>query len=217
MHRAQMRPQPRCMLDAPIAEMAQRAANEGVALIDYFSIVRGIIFQQLQLCASVNNANGVAILGGRLIEVLREIGRTTGELGQLATSLTINGNVVNIQNSPVLANLQANILTALRPFPEAKSAVIAALKANGAAKENHAIKLPVFLAAELAVFFFDFQPALFDRVAHEAAFRMASDGLGATRASPCTLSPIRVGAIPVPPRTAPLTGACLLSTPPSEL
>ncbi len=71
-------------------------------------------------------------LAGRLNEVLRSIGSISGELGDMARSITINGNVLNVMNHPQLANLQANILTALRPFPEAKGAVIAALKSMDA-------------------------------------------------------------------------------------
>ena len=71
-------------------------------------------------------------MAGRLNEVLRSIGSISGELGDMARSITINGNVLNVMNHPQLANLQANILTALRPFPEAKGAVIAALKSMDA-------------------------------------------------------------------------------------
>jgi hypothetical protein len=46
-------------------------------------------------------------------------------------SVTINGNI-NIMNNPVLANLQANILKALAPFPAAREAVIGALRAMDA-------------------------------------------------------------------------------------
>jgi hypothetical protein len=59
----------------PIKELAERAATEGVSLLDYFGIVRGVLLQQFQLAASVNDKNGTAVLAGRLTEVLREIGR----------------------------------------------------------------------------------------------------------------------------------------------
>jgi hypothetical protein len=67
------------LTEIPIKELAQRAANEGVSLLDYFAIIRGVLLQQFQLAASVNDKNGTAVLAGRLTEVLREIGRITGE------------------------------------------------------------------------------------------------------------------------------------------
>src|SRR3982074_156109 len=42
--------------EIPIKELAQRAANEGVSLMDYFGIVRGVLLQQFQLAASVTTS-----------------------------------------------------------------------------------------------------------------------------------------------------------------
>jgi hypothetical protein len=111
----------------PMAELAERAAAEGTSVLQYFSIVRSTLMQQFMLCASVGDRNGTAILAGRITEVLREIGRITGELGSMAVNnLTVNHTVV--LNSPVFANLQANLLTALAPFPDARAAVVRALQ-----------------------------------------------------------------------------------------
>src|ERR1700738_1581334 len=38
--------------ETPIKELAQRAATEGVTLLDHFTIVRGILLQQFQLAAA---------------------------------------------------------------------------------------------------------------------------------------------------------------------
>lgn len=112
----------------PMAELADKAATEGVSVLQYFSIIRATLMTQFQLAASVNDKNATAILAGRLTEVLREIGRITGELGNMAVNnLTINN--VSILNSPVFATLQANLLTALAPFPDARAAVVSALRA----------------------------------------------------------------------------------------
>jgi hypothetical protein len=111
----------------PMKDLAAKAAEEGVSVLQYFSIIRGVLMQQFQLAASVNDKNATAILAGRLTEVLREIGRITGELGSMAANnITINNTT--IMNSPVFATLQANLLQALAPFPEARAAVVAALQ-----------------------------------------------------------------------------------------
>lgn len=116
----------------PLAELAQKAASEGLSVLQYLSIVRSTLLNAFQLAANVGDRNGTAILAGRLNETLRTIGQLSGELGDMAMrSVTINGNI-NIMNNPVLANLQANILKALAPFPAAREAVIGALRAMDA-------------------------------------------------------------------------------------
>jgi hypothetical protein len=118
----------------PMSELAAKAASEGVNVLSYFSIVRDILMRQFQLAASVGDRNATASLAGRLTEVLRAIGSISGEMGSLAAnSITINNTTV--LNSPIFANLQANMLTALAPYPEARNAVVAALRAM---EENQA-------------------------------------------------------------------------------
>jgi hypothetical protein len=111
----------------PLKELAAKAVSEGMSLIEYLSIVRTTLLRQFQLAATLNDRHGTAVLAGRLTEVLREIGKLTGELGVMANSLTINGNV-NVLNSPVIANLQASMLRALGPYPDARAAVVDALR-----------------------------------------------------------------------------------------
>lgn len=113
--------------DIPVQELAQRAANEGVSLLDYFSIVRGILLQQFQLCASVNDRNGVAILGGRLTEILRAIGAASGEIMKSPMVQNIN-NSISITNSPVFLDLQQMLIRRLANHPAALSEVIAGLQ-----------------------------------------------------------------------------------------
>jgi hypothetical protein len=111
----------------PMKELAEKAATEGVSVLDYFSIIRGTLMTQFQLAASVNDKHATATLAGRLTEVLRAIGQISGEMGSMAAnSITINNTTV--LNSPVFASLQANLLYALAPFPEARAAVVAALR-----------------------------------------------------------------------------------------
>jgi len=114
-------------LDVPVRELAAKAADEGVSLLGYFSIVRGVLLQQFQLAASVNDKNGTAVLAGRLTEVLREIGRITGEI--LSTPGIMNvSNTVNFVNSPVFTDLQAMLIKRLAGHPAAMSAVLEGLR-----------------------------------------------------------------------------------------
>ena len=111
----------------PMKYLAAKAAVEGVSVLEYFSIIRGVLMTQFQLANSVNDRNAVSTLAGRLTETLRAIANITGEMGSMAAnSITINN--VSIMNSPVFANLQANLLQALAPFPDARAAVVSRLR-----------------------------------------------------------------------------------------
>ena len=115
--------------DVPIKELAAPAAEEGTSLLGYLSIIRGTLMGQFQLAASLNDRNATATIGRVLVEVLREIGRLTGELINVSGSVNITNNNIAILNSPAFASLQATMLKALAPFPEARAAVVGALRA----------------------------------------------------------------------------------------
>jgi hypothetical protein len=113
---------------AKLQELANLAADENKSLIEYLGILRSVLFGQLDRSAQLNKPYEVERVGGRALEVLREIGRLTGEVSAFsANNLTvINNNSAVIMNSPLVAEMQTELLTALQPFPEARAAVISA-------------------------------------------------------------------------------------------
>jgi len=111
----------------PVRELAQRASAEGLSVLDYLAIVRGVLLQEFQLAASVHDKNATAILAGRLTEVLREIGRITGELMRTPAIQTIN-NSVTFVNSPDFLNLQEMLIRRLAGHPDAMAAVVEGLR-----------------------------------------------------------------------------------------
>jgi hypothetical protein len=115
------------LADIPIAEIAERAAKEGGSLLSYLSLVRSAVFQQLLLAGSVNDSNRVATLAGRATEVLREIGRVTGELSSIG-SLTVHNSATVFVNSPAYAKLETMLLDKLRDHPAALREVVAGLR-----------------------------------------------------------------------------------------
>jgi hypothetical protein len=129
--------------DTPIKELAQRAATEGVGLLDYFAIVRSILLQQFQLAASVNDKNGTAVLAGRLTEVLREIGKVTGEIMKSPAVQNIN-TTVNFVNSPIFLDLQQMLVRRLAGHPDAMAAVIEGLR-ELEAKSSRPMPAPVMI------------------------------------------------------------------------
>jgi len=115
------------LADVPLKEVARRAAEEGISLIDYFNLVRSVVLRQMLLAASVNDGHRVASLATRATEVLREIGRLTGELLRLSPITNVNNTAIFI-NSPVFAELQEMLIAKLRDHPPALEAVIEGLQ-----------------------------------------------------------------------------------------
>jgi hypothetical protein len=108
-----------------LAELAKRAEAESMSLLDYLSLVRGILLRTFMAAAESDDRHGVAITSGRLLETLRQIGTLTGEIQRLGSGNTTITNNTLILNSPVFASLQGAILSALGPFPDARVAVVA--------------------------------------------------------------------------------------------
>lgn len=111
------------LADVPVKEMAERAAAESLSLLDYLGLVRSTLVQQMIAAASVNDRHATAALSGRVVDVLREIGKLTGELQRFAPATSVTNNTL-ILNSPVFTQLEAMLLDRLGAFPEALRAVV---------------------------------------------------------------------------------------------
>ena len=99
-------------------------ADESLALVDHYRIVRGGLYKGFTAAAELGDSNSLALLSGRLHENFRDCGRLTGELQR--------GPLLNIQNNilvnPDYTRAIARIVSAVAPYPEAREAVIAALR-----------------------------------------------------------------------------------------
>lgn len=115
--------------DVPLKELADRAAEEGLSLIDYLGIVRTTVLNQLLGAASVNDRHGTASLAGRATDVLREIGKLTGEILRSAPVSNVTNNTMVFMSSPAFANLERMLIERLAPHPEALRAVLDGLQA----------------------------------------------------------------------------------------
>jgi hypothetical protein len=105
-------------------QLEEIVADESLALIDHYHIVRGALYKGFSAASEAGDSNSLALLAGRLHENLRDCGRLTGELQR--------GPLLNIQNN-ILINSDytkaiARIVSAVAPFQEAREAVIAALR-----------------------------------------------------------------------------------------
>jgi hypothetical protein len=61
-------------------QLEEIVADESLALIDHYRIVRGALYKSFGAVAEVGDGNALALLAGRLHESLRDSGRLTGEL-----------------------------------------------------------------------------------------------------------------------------------------
>ncbi|UFW83112.1 hypothetical protein BjapCC829_24360 [Bradyrhizobium barranii] len=112
---------------AQLAELAEKAADEGASVLDHFRAVRTMLMSQLAATTEAGDARGAAIVAGQLVGVLEKIGKVTGEIATIAQGTINIQNNVAIVNSPQFAKVQAAILRALAPHGAARAAVVAAL------------------------------------------------------------------------------------------
>ena len=105
-------------------QLEEFVADESLGLIDHYRIVRGALYKGFSAAGELGDSNSLALLAGRLHENFRDCGRLTGELQR--------GPLLNIQNNvlvnPDYTRAIARIVSAVAPYPEAREAVIAALR-----------------------------------------------------------------------------------------
>jgi hypothetical protein len=105
-------------------QLEEIVADESLALIDHYRIVRSALYKGFGAASELGDGNSLALLAGRLHENLRDSGRLTGELQ--------HGPLLNIQNNVLLnpdyTRAIAQIVSAVAGYPEARDAIIAALR-----------------------------------------------------------------------------------------
>ena len=128
------------LADVPLAELAERAAKESLSLLSYLGLIRSTLITQMLVAAGVNDGNRTAVLAGRALEVLKELGRLTGELRDVATHTTINNTL--IMNMPIFLDLQTMLVEKLADFPEALERVVDGLRELEGRSDVEPLTLP---------------------------------------------------------------------------
>ena len=108
----------------PVARehLATHLAEESTSVIDHYRAVRAGIYALFDAAISAGDRSGGALLAGRLHENLAAMARLTG---QLASSPLVQVNQTNVfLGDPAFARFQSQLIAALRPFPDARAAVI---------------------------------------------------------------------------------------------
>jgi hypothetical protein len=117
---------------ADMEKLAEKAAQEGDSVIDYLKMCRSTLVTQMAAMNDAGDARGAAYVAVQLAKILETMAKVTGELNDLARSATYNiSNVTNVavlEQHPIFMRMQSSMLRALGPFPEARNAVVAALR-----------------------------------------------------------------------------------------
>ena len=114
-----------------LEELAAKAAETGGSVLDHLQAVRVVLMGHLAALTEAGDGKGAAYVAGQLTRVLETIARISGELGDLARTTTNNFNITHnvavLAESPAFLRVQAALLHALAPFPDARAAVVRAL------------------------------------------------------------------------------------------
>jgi hypothetical protein len=113
---------------AQLAELAEKAAAEGDSVLDPLRMIRTVLTGQLAAMTEAGDGRGAAYVAGRLTATLETIARVTGELGSMAQSINVTNNLTVLAEHPAFMQMQATMLRALAPFPDARASVVAALR-----------------------------------------------------------------------------------------
>jgi hypothetical protein len=115
-----------------MANLAARSRAEDRSLLNYLAILRSTPMRIFLEAQKKGHAYDCALLSSRIVNVLELTAKVTGELREHSDGLGITINNVNAQGAPVItlsdpevAKVQATVIRALRPYPEAREAVIA--------------------------------------------------------------------------------------------
>jgi hypothetical protein len=134
-----------------LQDLAAKAADTGGSVLDHLHAVRTVLMGHLASMTEAGDGRGASYVAGRLVATLEVIAKISGELGDLARSTTYNitNNVAVLTEHPAFMRVQASILHALAPFPDARGAVVAALRDldAGNARNGAAAKVIEHVAA----------------------------------------------------------------------
>ena len=106
-----------------------KAIEEGGSVLDYLTILRSVLMGAITASAESGSASTLGNLSGRMVEVLREIGRISGEVAAMPG---VNVSI-SIHSTPEFASLAEGLLSIARQYPDARQAIVGLLRSLDAA------------------------------------------------------------------------------------
>jgi hypothetical protein len=115
-----------CMLKAlkPGETIEKLVTDENIGLLENLQRIRAILYSNFDAAHEAGDRHAVSALANRLHENLKIAALKTGELEKTITSASIT----NVILSPAYLELRGALLLALRRYPEAAEAVVAAFR-----------------------------------------------------------------------------------------
>jgi hypothetical protein len=111
---------------AKVQKLIETAAIENGNVIDYYALTRSLLVRQLTRASEKNDPYAVASVSRVLNDTLRELGRITGQVTQLATTqINVTNNHLSVINSQPFAELQSGLLRVCSRHPDARQDIIA--------------------------------------------------------------------------------------------
>jgi hypothetical protein len=104
------------------AHLASHLAEESTSVIDHYRAVRSGLYSLYDAAVTAGDRTGGALVAGRLLTCLDSMARITGQLAQ--SPLIVNNTQNVFFNDPGFARFQSQLVAALRPFPEARAAIL---------------------------------------------------------------------------------------------
>ena len=105
----------------PGANLASLVIEEDTGILEGLKVIRGALLSRFDLATELNDVPAMGVLSARLMKIHEMVGKLTGELrGQAAIEHH------HLVFSPDYLTLRQRLLHALRPYPEATAAVVAA-------------------------------------------------------------------------------------------
>lgn len=105
------------------AHLESLVAEESSSVIDHYRAVRAGLYSLYDAAVTAGDRTGGALVAGRLLTCLDSMARVTGQIAQ--SPLVVNNTQNVFINDPGFTAFQSQLIAALRPFPDARNAVIA--------------------------------------------------------------------------------------------
>jgi hypothetical protein len=104
------------------AHLESHLAEEATSVVDHYKAVRAGLYALYDAAVMAGDRTGGALVAGRLLSCLDAMARLAGEWVQ--SPLVVNNTQNVFLNDPGFAAFQSQLVRALRPFPDARAAVI---------------------------------------------------------------------------------------------
>lgn len=114
------------LADVPLAKLAERAAEEGISLLDYVAIVRKTLVDAQLTAHALRDSGAIARLASKMVEILRLQGELAGDLSKFAVRIRNTNNTINTAvfvGAPLFARMQRMLVARLAHYPGALEAV----------------------------------------------------------------------------------------------